>query len=71
MIKENKTRTIQIRIGEDDYKKLVAISFMMGTKPSSFARQLIQMSINASQLAKMPIPDLSEVNRINENNKAD
>lgn len=70
MIKENKTRTLQIRIGEEDYNKLVAISFMMGTKPSSFARQLIQMSINASQLAKVQLPDIKGVLE-NENNKTD
>lgn len=61
MIKEKKTHTLQVRIGEDDYNKLVAIAFMMGTKPSSFARQLIQMSINASQLAKLPLPQVTEV----------
>lgn len=60
MIKENKTKTLQIRIGEEDYNKLCAISFMMGTKPSAFARQLIQMSINASKLSSLPFAQVEK-----------
>lgn len=60
MIKENKTHTLQIRIGEEDYNKLCAIAFMMGTKPSAFARQLIQMSINASKLSNLPVGQVTD-----------
>ena len=61
MLKEKKTKTIQIRIDDQNYEKLKDIAFMMGTTPSGLARQLIQMSINAHEIAFKPA-----VNEMNE-----
>ena len=48
----NKTKTIQVRITEEDYEYLAESAYMMGTNPSRLVRQLIQMSINAAKVAK-------------------
>lgn len=54
MLKEKKTKTVQIRMDEESYNDLQQLSFLMGTTPSGLARQLIQMSINASKMKLMP-----------------
>lgn len=54
MLKDKKTHTLQIRMDEENYEKLKQLSFLMGTTPSGLARQLIQMSINASESVLMP-----------------
>lgn len=57
MLKEKKTKVIQIRMDEDNWSKLNQLAFMMGTTPSGLARQLIQMSINASENVLKPAMD--------------
>lgn len=43
----NKTKTLQVRLTEEDYEYLTKAAFAMGTNPSALVRQLVQMSINA------------------------
>lgn len=57
MLKEKKTKVVQIRMDEDNWNKLNQLAFMMGTTPSGLARQLIQMSINASENVLKPAMD--------------
>lgn len=48
----NKTKTIQVRLTQEDYDYLSDSAYMMGTNPSRLVRQLIQMSINAAKAAR-------------------
>lgn len=48
----NKTKTIQVRLTQEDYDYLSDSAYAMGTNPSRLVRQLIQMSINAAKMAK-------------------
>lgn len=45
----NKTKTIQVRLTQEDYDYLTQSAWVMGTNPSRLVRQLIQMSINAAK----------------------
>lgn len=58
MLKDKKSKTLQIRIDEENYEKLQAISFMLGTTPSGLARQLIQMSINSYNNVFVPAAEV-------------
>ena len=49
---ENKTKTIQVRLTQEDYDYLTKSAWVMGTNPSRLVRQLIQMSINAAKTAE-------------------
>lgn len=51
MIKDPKTRTMTFRLTEEEYGYLEQSAEMMGTTPSKFVRQLIQMAINTTRLA--------------------
>lgn len=77
-IKENKTKTIQVRLTETDYEYLKQAAYAMGTDASKLVRQLVQMSINAAKEAErlkpkkvdMPISDnaIESGVVVNENN---
>lgn len=57
MLTKAKTRTIQVRITEDDYEYLKEAAYMMGTDSSKLVRQIIQMSINAAKMAKKHVEE--------------
>lgn len=46
-LEENKTKTLQIRLTNDDYELLKKSAFILGTTPSKLVRQFIQININA------------------------
>lgn len=48
MIKEKKEKKLSFRLTEQEYSYLEKSAFAMGSTPSKFVRQLIQMAINAS-----------------------
>lgn len=52
MIKEKKEKVMTFRLSLEDYEWLEKASYAMGSTPSKFVRQLIQMSINASKSAQ-------------------
>ena len=52
MIQDKKERSMTFRLSVDDYKWLEKASYSMGSTPSKFVRQLIQMAINASKQAE-------------------
>ena len=51
MIKDKKDKTMTFRLTQEEYGWLEKASFTMGSTPSKFVRQLIQMSINAQKAA--------------------
>lgn len=51
-IKENKTKTIQVRLTETDYEYLKQAAYTMGTDASKLVRQMVQISINAAKEAE-------------------
>lgn len=57
MLTKNKSKTLQVRLTEDDYEYLTEASYMMGTTPSAYVRQLVQMAINAAKIAKKSIEE--------------
>lgn len=57
----NKTKTIQVRLTEEDYEYLTDSAYAMGTNPSRLVRQLIQMSINAAKVAKKQREELKAI----------
>lgn len=68
MIKDKKDKTMTFRLSSEDYEWLEKASFSMGSTPSKFVRQLIQMSINAQKAAdqalaaaknEMKLPEVS------------
>lgn len=61
MLQEKKEKVMSVRMSVDDYKWLEKASFAMGSTPSKFVRQLVQMAINASKQAEM---DKEKMNRI-------
>lgn len=60
MLTKPKTKTIQVRVTEDDYEYLKEMAYMMGTDASKYVRQVIQMSINAAKAAKAAIEKENE-----------
>lgn len=50
--KENKVKTIQVRLTETDYEYLKQAAYTMGTDASKLVRQIVQMSINAAKQAE-------------------
>ena len=60
MIKDKKEKTMTFRLSLEDYDWLVKASYSMGSTPSKFVRQLIQMSINATKAAELKINKLEE-----------
>lgn len=50
MISENKSKTVQVRVSESDYKYLLIISKMVGITPSQYVRSLIQATVNAAKV---------------------
>lgn len=53
MIKERKTKTMTFRLTEEEYEFLEKASYAMGSTPSKFVRQLIQVTINAQKAAEL------------------
>lgn len=50
MISENKSKTIQVRVTEADYKYLQMVSAMCGMNPSQYVRTLIKATVNAAKV---------------------
>lgn len=65
MISENKSKTIQVRVTEDDYQYLKVVSFIAGMSVSKYMRTLVDASINAMKLSvaqgKVKLEDFSSV----------
>lgn len=55
MIKDKKDKTMTFRLSQEDFEWLEKASYSMGSTPSKFVRQLIQMSINAQKAAEQGI----------------
>lgn len=53
MISENKTKTVQVRVSEDDYRYLTVVSTMTGMTISQYVRSLIQATVNAVKVQEM------------------
>lgn len=70
-MKDNKQKTIAVRVTEEDYDILNEIAFMTGQSVSSFIRQLCKVSINALKVTKLESinPD-SIKGLLNENKEA-
>ena len=56
----NKTKTIQIRMTENDYNDLKDCAFMMGTTVSKLNRQLIQVALNSYRVTRKANPLLKQ-----------
>lgn len=52
MIKDKKEKTMTFRLTNEEYEWLEKASYSMGSTPSKFVRQLINMSINAQKAAE-------------------
>lgn len=52
MIKDKKDKTMTFRLTSEEYSWLEKAAYSMGSTPSKFVRQLIQMSINATKQAE-------------------
>lgn len=63
-MKEKKTKTLQVRLTETEYKYLSQSAFSLGTDPSKLVRQLVQMSINAAIQAEKQRKEM-EMNHAN------
>lgn len=50
MIKENKSKTIQVRVSETDHKYLQIVAKMVGMTTSQYVRSLIQATVNAARV---------------------
>lgn len=61
MIKDPKTHTMTFRLTDEEYKYLTQSAVMMGTTPSRFVRQLIQMAINTTKIAAMKAAEAAEM----------
>lgn len=48
------------RLTEQEYAYLEQSAYMMGTTPSKFVRQLIQMAINTTKLAEQKAKEATE-----------
>lgn len=64
MIKEKKNRTLTFRLTDEEYQWLEKASFTMGSTPSKFVRQLIQMSINAQKASEEAVKLATEKHRL-------
>ena len=53
MISDNKTKTVQVRLSEDDYRYLTVVSTMTGMTISQYVRSLIQATVNAVKVQEM------------------
>lgn len=49
MISENKSKTIQVRITETDYKYLLYVSSLVGLTTSQYVRSIITATVNAAK----------------------
>ncbi len=58
MIKDKKEKSMTFRLSEEDYEWLQKAAYAMGSTPSKFVRQMIQMSINASKAAEQKFTEL-------------
>lgn len=52
VIKDKKDKTMTFRLTQEEYSWLEKASYTMGSTPSKFVRQLIQMSINAQKASE-------------------
>lgn len=52
MLQENKDRKISIRLSENDYSYLQALSYMAGMTVSKYIRTLCDASINAIKISE-------------------
>lgn len=51
-LENNKTKTLQVRLTNEDYELLKKSAFILGTTPSKLVRQFIQININAMLTAE-------------------
>lgn len=52
MLQENKVKKISIRLSENDYSYLQALSYMAGMTVSKYIRTLCDASINAIKISE-------------------
>lgn len=52
MLQENKDKKISIRLSENDYSYLQALSYMAGMTVSKYIRTLCDASINAMKISE-------------------
>lgn len=58
-MKDNKQKTIAVRVTEEDYDILNEVAFMTGQSVSSFVRQLCKVTINATIMSKQKANNFS------------